>query len=85
MSWRTVSAMDPIWKMKLAGTAAILKKEDVGFLYNISKVISIVINNLLTWKLVNRVTVLIPIDLLNKIYENITDIEWQPSWKITKV
>ena len=44
-----------------------------------------VIDNLLTRNLVNRVTVLIPSAVLNTIYENITDIEWRPSRKITKV
>jgi len=32
MSWRICSAMDPVGKLKLAGTAAILKMADVGFL-----------------------------------------------------
>ena len=32
MSCKTFSAMDPIWKLKLAGTLAILKMVDIGFL-----------------------------------------------------
>ena len=32
MSCKTFSAMDPIWKLKLAGTVAILKMVDIGFL-----------------------------------------------------
>ena len=72
MSWRTFSAMDPIWKLKLAGTAAILKMVDVSFYKLFQKVTAIVLDKVLTWNLVNRVTVHIPIAVLNTIYENIT-------------
>ena len=48
----------------------------------LQKVIESVIDKLLTWNLVNRVTMRIPSAMLNKIYENITCIKWRPFWKI---
>ena len=76
-SWRTFSAMDSIWILKLAGMTPILKK-----IYKIlQKVIESVIDKLLTWNLVNRATMRIPSAVLNKSYENITCIKWRPFWK----
>jgi len=61
-------------KIPISGNGSHLRTLDFNKIFQ--KVISIAMDKLLTYNLVNRVAVLIPIAMLNKIYENITDIEW---------
>ena len=71
---KNISSYGPNLKIEIGGND----------FYKIFQIV-IVIDKLLTWNLINRVAMIIPIAMLSKVYENITDIEWRPSWKITNV
>ena len=61
---KNISSYGPNLKIEIGGND----------FYKIFQIV-IVIDKLLPWNLVNRVTMIIPIAMLSKVYENITDIE----------